>query len=133
MALEAMLKDEGRTKPQSETEEAYLPYEMAEDRYHSTMEEGAGQNALPTCRERKARIPITGTESGVWRFRAPQPETPNIGESDPGGVCAIGKKTATDHEEPVAMDKSANRKDDRVSPHFLPRRWQSCPSAHVSP
>ena len=112
-ALEAMLEDEERRRPQSKAEEAYLPYEMAEDRYHGTTEEGAGQNTLPTCGERttedNARIPIVGSESGVWRFQAPQPETPNIGESNPGGVCVIGKKIATDHEEPVAMDKSVNR------------------------
>ena len=89
---------------------------MAEDRYDGATKEGAGQNSLSTCGERtaedKAGISIAGSESRVWRFRAPQPETPDIGESNPGGVSAIGSKTATDREESVAMDKSVNRKDD---------------------
>ena len=64
----------------------------------------------------KAENPIVDSESGVQRFRAPQPETPDIGESNPCGVFAIERKAVTYREEPVAMDKSVNRKD--VSTHL---------------
>ena len=57
----------------------------------------------------KTEIPIADSESGVRRFRAPQPETPDIGESNPGGVWAIGRKTATYREEPLTMHKSIQR------------------------
>ena len=91
-----------------------MPHEMAEDRYDVTTEEGYGQNALETYGERtvedKAGIPIAGSESGVWQFWAPHPETSDIGESNPGRVCAIGKKMATNHKEPVAMEESISRK-----------------------
>ena len=60
----------------------------------------------------KTEIPIADSESGVRRFRAPQPETPDIGESNPGGVWAIGRRTTTYREEPLAMDKSVKKKDD---------------------
>ena len=103
-----------------------MPYEMVEDRYDCATEESAEPNALSTCGDRtdkdKAEIPIAASEIGVWRFRAVQPETPDIGEANPGGVCTIGRKTATDHEEPVAMDKSINRKDDSMRlPHTCSR------------
>ena len=69
-----MLEDEERMRPQSEAEEANLPYEMAEDRYDGAMEEGAEQNALSICGERmaedKAKNPIAGSGSGVRRFQA---------------------------------------------------------------
>ena len=55
---------------------------------------------------------MADSESEVRRFRTRQPKTPDIREANPCGVCAIGRKAATDHEEPVAMDKGANRKDD---------------------
>ena len=114
--VEAMLKDEERERLQSEAEEVDLPYEMAEDRYHGTTEEGAERNAVSVCGERmaedKVENPIADSESRVWRSRAPQPETLDIGESNPRGVWAIGRKTAANREEPAAMNKSVNRKDD---------------------
>ena len=99
-------------RPQADAEETDLPYEMAEDRYDGATEEGAEQNALSTCRDRttkdKTKIPIADSESGVRRFRAHQPDTPDIGETTLGRACAIEGKTATDsdNEELVAMDKS---------------------------
>ena len=107
-----MLEDEERKRLQSEAEEANLPYEMAEDRYDGTTEGGAEQNTLSTCGNRtakdKAKISIADSECGFWRFRARQPETPDIGEASPSGACAIKGKIATDsdEEESVAMDKS---------------------------
>ena len=75
-----------------------------------------GQNTLLTCGNRtvenKAKIPIVDSETRDLWSRARQPETSDIGEANPGRVCAIGRKTATDHEEPVAMDKSVKRKED---------------------
>ena len=91
-ALEAMLEDEERMRLQSEAEGADLPYEMVEDRYDSTTEEGAKQNALPTCRERTTENLIADTESEVRRFREPLPKTLDIGESNPGGVCEIRER-----------------------------------------
>ena len=55
---------------------------------------------------------MADSESEVRRFRTRQPKTPDIREANPCGVCAIGRKAATDHEEPVAMDKGVIRKDD---------------------
>ena len=82
-ALEAMVKDEERTRPQVEAKDTDLPREKAEDRYDSATEEDAGPNSLPTCGERtamdKAKNPIANSESGVQRFRAPRPETLDIG------------------------------------------------------
>ena len=116
VALGAMLDDEERMRPQSEAEGANLPYEMAEYRYDGTTGEGAEQDALLDNGERtakdKAEDPIAGIKSKVWQFQAPQPETPDIGESNPGGVWAIGRRTATYREEPLAMDKSLETKDD---------------------
>ena len=93
-----------------------MPYEMAEYWYDGTTEEGAEQNDLLVCGEStaedKVEDPIADTESEVRRFRAPQPETPDIGESNPGGVWAIERKTATYREEPVAMDKRVKKKYD---------------------
>ena len=89
---------------------------MAEDRYDDTTGEGAEQDALLDNGERtvedKAEDPITGIKSKVWQFRAPQPETADIGESNPGGVWAIGRRTATYCEGPLDMDKSLETKDD---------------------
>ena len=106
-----MLEEEERSRSQADAEEMDLPYEMVEDRYDGATKEGAEQNALSICRDKtakdKAEILIVDPESGVWRFQPRQPETPDIGEANPGGVCGIGRKTATDHEEPVAMDKGA--------------------------
>ena len=90
---------------QSEAEGADLPYEMVEDRYDSTTEEGAKQNALPTCRERTTENLIADTESEVRRFREPLPKTLDIGESNPGGVWAIERKTVADLKQPATMDK----------------------------
>ena len=108
VALEAMLDDEERMRPQSEAEGANLPYEMAEDRYDGTAGEGAEQDALLDNGERtaedKAEDPIASTESKVRRFWVPQPETPDIGESNLGGVWAIGRETATYNEELLDMD-----------------------------
>ena len=91
---------------------------MAEDRYDGTTGEGAEQNALSECGERtvrdKAENPIENTESEVRRFRPPQPEIPDIGESNPCGVWAIGRKTVTYRKEPVAMDKSVKKSDDSM-------------------
>ena len=90
-----------------------LPYEMEEDRYGDTTEGGAGQNTLSTCENRmvedKAEIAITDSESTNRRSRARQLEASDIGEANPGGVCAIDRKTTTDHEESVAMDKGKKR------------------------
>ena len=114
--LEAMLEDEERKRLQSEAEGADLPYEMVEDRYDGPTGEGAEQNALSVDGERTAKDkvedPIAGMDSKVRRFRATQPETPDIGESNPGGVWAIRRKTSTHREEPLAMDKSVKKKDD---------------------
>ena len=119
-ALEAMLEDEERMRLQSEAKGAGLPYETAEDRYDGTTEEGAEQNSLSVCEERtiedKVEDLITDTESEVRRSREPHPETPDIRESNPSGVWAIGRKTVTYRKEPVAMDKSVKKKDD--STHF---------------
>ena len=91
---------------------------MAEDRYDGATEEGAEQNTLSACGNRTAKdnaeLLITNLESIVRQFRARRPETPAIGEANPVRVCAIGRKTATDREEPVAMDKGVNRKDDSM-------------------
>ena len=125
-ALEPMLEKEETSRSQADAEETDLPYGRAEDRYDCAMEGGAKQNTLSTCGERtakdKAEISIADSESGVRRFRARQPETPDIGEANPGGVCAIGRKTTTDHKKLVAMDKGKNgRTFLRISPHLLPR------------
>ena len=84
---------------QSEAEGANLPYEMAEDRYDGTAGEGAEEDALSDNGERTAKYktedPIAGMKRKLRQFRAPQPETPDIGESNPGGVWAIGRRTAT--------------------------------------
>ena len=96
-----------------------MPYEMAEDRYDGTTGEGAEQNALSANKERtgkdKAEDPIAGKERKVWQFQAPQPETPDIGESNPGGVWAIRRKTATYREEPLTMHKSMKSRNALIS------------------
>ena len=113
VALEAMLEEEERSRPQSGAKKTDFPYEMAEDRYDGTTEGGAGQNTLSTCENRmvedKAEIAITDSESTNRRSRARQLEASDIGEANPGGVCAIDRKTTTDHEESVAMDKGKKR------------------------
>ena len=72
-ALEAILKEEERSRPQVDAEETDMPYEMAEDRHDGATKEGAEQNALWTCGDRtakdKAEIPIANSESGVRQFR----------------------------------------------------------------
>ena len=114
-ALEEMLEEEERSRSQADAEETELPCEMAKDRYDGATEEDAEQNTLSTCGDRtakdKAEIPIADSESGVRRFRACQLKTLDIAQANLGGVCAIGKKTTTSHEEPVAMDKGTNQKD----------------------
>ena len=127
-ALEAMLEVEGEN----------LPCEMVEEWYDGTTGDGAGQDSLLTRGERttedKAKEPIASNKSKVWQFRGPQPETPDIGQSNSGGVWAIERRTTTLRERTVPMDKSTKRKDVlQVFPHLLPRKWQSGPSTHVSP
>ena len=72
-ALEAMLEAEGES----------LPCEETEDWYDGTTGEGAGQDTLLTNGKRtvedKAEDSIASSESKVWQFQAPQPETPDIG------------------------------------------------------
>ena len=118
-ALEAMLEDGERMRLESEAEGANLPDEMAEDRYDGTAGEGAEEDALSDNGERTAKYktedPIAGMKRKLRQFRAPQPETPDIGQSNPGGVWAIRRRTTTYREEPLAMDKSAKRKDDSTS------------------
>ena len=108
-ALEAMI----------EAEEESLPCGRTEDWYDGTAGKGAGQDTLPTkgkgTVQDKAEDPIAGSKSNVWQFQAPQPETSDIGQSNSGGVWAIGERTATLRERTVAMDKSANKKDDSTS------------------
>ena len=108
-ALEAMLEAEGES----------LPCETTEDWYDGTTGEGAGQDTLLTNGKRtaedKAEDPIASSKSKVWQFQAPQPETPDIGQSNSGGVWAIERRTTTLRERTVAMDKSAKRKDDSTS------------------
>ena len=110
-----MFEEEERSRTRVDAKEMDLPYEMVEDRYDGTMEGGAKQNSLWACGNRmakdKAEIPIADSESGVRRFRACQLKTLDIAQANLGGVCAIGKKTTTSHEEPVAMDKGTNQKD----------------------
>ena len=65
--------------------------------------------------EDKAEDPIACNKSKVWQFQAPQPETPDIGQSNSGGVWPIERRTTTLHERTVAMDKSAKRMDDSTS------------------
>ena len=105
-ALEAML----------EAEEESLPCERTEDWYDGTAGKGAGQDTLPTkgkgTAEDKAEDPIASSESKVWQSRASQPEIPDIGQSNSGGVWAIEERTATLRERTVAMDKSANNEGD---------------------
>ena len=117
-ALEAMLEEEERRRPQAETEKTDLPHATAEDRYHGTTGEGAEQNALSTCGDRTAKdeaeIQIAEPERWDQRFRACQPEIPVIGEASPDGACAIGKKTTADHEESVATDKGVKRTGDSL-------------------
>ena len=100
-ALKALVEEEERSRSQANAEETGLPYEMAENRYHDTTGGGAEQETLSTCgnktAEDKAEIPIVGSESRDRRFWARQPETPDIREANPGGVCVIGRKTTTDH------------------------------------
>ena len=111
-----MLEDEERMRRQSKAKGANLLYEMAKDQCDGTAEEGAEQNALSENGERtvkdKAEDPIASTESKVRRFQEPQPETPDIGGSNPGGFWAIRRKPSTYREEPLAMDKSVKKKDD---------------------
>ena len=108
-ALKAMLEDEERSSFQSKAKEADLPHEMAEYRYDGVMREGVKQNTLPTCGERMAKDQaenqIADKESEVRRFRAPYPKTLDIGESNPGGVWAIERKTVADLKQPATMDK----------------------------
>ena len=129
-----MLKDEERMRLQSEAEGANLPYEMAEDWYDDTTGEGAEQDALSETEERMAKDkddnPIAGKESKVWRFRARQPKTPDIGESNPSEVWAIGRKKATYCEGPLAMDKSAKMKDDSTSLPTLAPETMAVGSGH---
>ena len=102
-----------------EAEGENWPCEMTEDWYDSTTEEGAGQDTLLTKGERtaedKAEDLIVFNEGKVRRFQAPQPETLDIGQSNSGGVWAIGRRLATLQERTVAMDKGAKRKDDSTS------------------
>ena len=120
-----MVEEEERSRRRTEAgnaeligipEKTNVAYGTTKERYIGTTGEGAERAAFSTCGNRtakdKAVIPIADSESGFRRLQARQPETPNIGEANPSGGCAIGRKTATDHKEPVAMDKGANRKDD---------------------
>ena len=104
---------------QSEAEGENLPCEVVEDWYDGTTGEGARQDALLTNSERTAEDtaeePIACHKSKVWQFRAPQLETPDIGQSNSDGVWAIGRRTATLREEPVAMDRSAKGKENSTS------------------
>ena len=65
-------------------EETNMAYDAAEEWYIGTTGEGAERATLSKCGERtakdKAEDPIASTESKVWRFQAPQPETREIGE-----------------------------------------------------
>ena len=84
--------------------------------------------------EDKAEGPITCSKSRVWQFRAPQPETPDIGQSNSGGVWVIERRTATLRERTVAMDKSAKRKDDSTSlPTLFPETMAVGSRYPVSP
>ena len=141
--VEEQEKSMPRTKPRDTgvigiPEEMNVAYDMAKERYIGTTGRGADQDTLPTCgnrmAENKAEISIADSEIGVWWSRARQPDTLDIGEENPGWVCAIGRKTTTDHKKLVAMDKGKNgRTFLRISPHLIPRSWQSGLSAHVSP
>ena len=72
-ALEAILKEEERSRPQVDAEETDMPYEMAEDRHDGATKEGAEQNTLSACGNRttkdKAELPIGDSESGHWRSK----------------------------------------------------------------
>ena len=87
-----------------------MAYDMAEELYIGTTGGVAEQDTLSSCGNRmvedKSEMPIADSESGDWRSRARQPETPDI-----------GGKTAINHEESAAMDKGEQPKD--VSTRFL--------------
>ena len=109
-ALKALVEEEKRSRSQADAEETDLPYEMEKYRYDGTTGAGAEQDTLSTCGNRtveaKAGIPITGSGSTEGRFRARQPETPDIVEANfrhclrdrkeggyrPRGVCGYGHK-----------------------------------------
>ena len=125
MALKVMVEEEEKSRPRTEAgdtgligipEETSVACNKAEDWYVGTVGGGAEQETLPICGNRttndKTETPNADSESRDRWFQARQLETLDIGEANPGGVCVIGKKIATDHEEPVAMDKSVNRKGD---------------------
>ena len=144
--------EEERSRPQVDAKKTDLSYEMVEGRYHGTTEGGVGQNTLLTCGNRtvenKANIPIVDFETRDLWSRARQPETSDIGEANPGRVCAMNRKMTANHEEsgPSAHVSTERRKAaarDRESParqrangevptHQIRNRWQSGMSAHVS-
>ena len=64
---------------------------------------------------------MADSESEVRRFRTRQPKTPDIREANPCGVCAIGRKAATDHEESMAMDtnKGGNKGSSALTPEIM--------------
>ena len=100
-------------------EETNVVHKGVEERYHGTTGEGSEEDALGTHGERpvevETKIPIVGTNKDR-RFRAHQPETPDIVEASPSGACTIEGKASTDSEDPMAMDKSGAGRRDPFTP-----------------